>query len=593
MEEYSALDDATVDALLRDAEPGQYVVYTADQVGETVPTDAFECVCISFKTEGGADAEHNLVFRCRAQTGAWAEYSGWVTIHPAPWEDEDVASAVQSGMLFRTLGEMCELLPALTERLDPCSGKVLTIAPPQVFRQTPRSMSFPEYFLPADHTFEEAMATESGMGEEQPPVLLEEALVLFGSEQAEPLPAATEAVMPAAAAATTIPAPRPVAEAGVQASSLVERRTGVGISLGLGNDGFCVEGVASNSPASLAGIEKGDIVEMIDGTTMDGSVGLKHAVRLLRGPVGSIAILQICRKLGRRESETDPAMMRGSIAITRRPVSNEATKQVTKPALSLEDLQNIFATLDKNHDGQISHIEFIRGLKQNPWIADKLDMPDHIQQEDGTRDRYQLSFGEIDADDSKTISLSELCRFYGYKDLDVSRIRPSTSSSSFDPPPPSPPPAIVPVNAIALQQQAPSPSGEIVSVRSSQFSKSQSASSKCIIPNALVLRQDARQKASQVQRQLEEQLRASREKLKQQRESIAAKTVSRSDPTVDVTLSTRPDVPPGATQSAPKSGDNSVALFSRQLPRTPSVTSVWYERNLRNKLMSGALLYFL
>ena len=43
----------------------------------------------------------------------------------------------------------------------------------------------------------------------------------------------------------------------------------------------------------------------------------------------------------------------------------------------------------------ITHAEFIVGLKRNPHIAEKLGMPAHVRQEDGTRHQYQLSFGTV------------------------------------------------------------------------------------------------------------------------------------------------------------------------------------------------------
>jgi len=84
--------------------------------------------------------------------------------------------------------------------------------------------------------------------------------------------------------------------------------------------------------------------------------------------------------------------------------------------LRFKEIQEIFQTLDKNGDGSISHAEFITGLKKNAWVADKLGMPSHIRQEDGSRESYQLCFGKIDNDNSKSIEFKELCAFFGYHD---------------------------------------------------------------------------------------------------------------------------------------------------------------------------------
>jgi Tfp pilus assembly protein PilF/Ca2+-binding EF-hand superfamily protein len=85
-----------------------------------------------------------------------------------------------------------------------------------------------------------------------------------------------------------------------------------------------------------------------------------------------------------------------------------------KRKLTFLEIKEIFATLDRNGDGDITHAEFITGMKKNPWVATKLGMPTNVRQEDGTRESYQLSFGKIDNDNSKSIQFSELCRFFGY-----------------------------------------------------------------------------------------------------------------------------------------------------------------------------------
>ena len=55
----------------------------------------------------------------------------------------------------------------------------------------------------------------------------------------------------------------------------------------------------------------------------------------------------------------------------------------TKPGgrrLSFQEIQRIFSILDKNGDGNITHAEFISGLKKNVWVAKKLGMPSNIRQ---------------------------------------------------------------------------------------------------------------------------------------------------------------------------------------------------------------------
>jgi hypothetical protein len=71
----------------------------------------------------------------------------------------------------------------------------------------------------------------------------------------------------------------------------------------------------------------------------------------------------------------------------------------------------------------VSHPEFIKGLKGNPSIADKLGMPTEIRAENGTRKNYQLHFGQIDNDRSKTIDITELLAFYGHLDLEKENLK--------------------------------------------------------------------------------------------------------------------------------------------------------------------------
>ena len=72
----------------------------------------------------------------------------------------------------------------------------------------------------------------------------------------------------------------------------------------------------------------------------------------------------------------------------------------------------IFRQIDGNGDGQISQIEFIRALRRDSALALKLGLPHVIHQEDESRRLFESTFHELDADNSKTISLSEWLHFY-------------------------------------------------------------------------------------------------------------------------------------------------------------------------------------
>ena len=51
---------------------------------------------------------------------------------------------------------------------------------------------------------------------------------------------------------------------------------------------------------------------------------------------------------------------------------DDAADDNMAPNFSFFELSEIFRTLDKNGDGVITHIEFIKGLKEHPDIAAKL-----------------------------------------------------------------------------------------------------------------------------------------------------------------------------------------------------------------------------
>ena len=66
-----------------------------------------------------------------------------------------------------------------------------------------------------------------------------------------------------------------------------------------------------------------------------------------------------------------------------------------------------FHLIDKNGDGLLSRIEIIKACRADERIRSLLGLPKNIRQEDGTRDQFEQVFQRFDADDSKSISLSE------------------------------------------------------------------------------------------------------------------------------------------------------------------------------------------
>jgi hypothetical protein len=52
----------------------------------------------------------------------------------------------------------------------------------------------------------------------------------------------------------------------------------------------------------------------------------------------------------------------------------------------------MFAHIDANGDGEISQIEFIRALRCDSALAERLGLPSCIRQEDGSRDLFALKY---------------------------------------------------------------------------------------------------------------------------------------------------------------------------------------------------------
>ena len=99
------------------------------------------------------------------------------------------------------------------------------------------------------------------------------------------------------------------------------------------------------------------------------------------------------------------------------PVSAKDGARVEHPDIHPDaKWDSLFHDLDRNHDGRLSQIELISRInyarKHNnrsflERIRDVLGMPDHIVQEDGTRDVFEHIFQEMDQDQDKEITLAE------------------------------------------------------------------------------------------------------------------------------------------------------------------------------------------
>jgi hypothetical protein len=70
-----------------------------------------------------------------------------------------------------------------------------------------------------------------------------------------------------------------------------------------------------------------------------------------------------------------------------------------------------FRTLDQNKNGEITALEFMDGLRSNRQLASKFGLSDDILEENGTREKYELKFGIIDIDHSKTVNVRTLLTY--------------------------------------------------------------------------------------------------------------------------------------------------------------------------------------
>ena len=77
-----------------------------------------------------------------------------------------------------------------------------------------------------------------------------------------------------------------------------------------------------------------------------------------------------------------------------------------------QEYTSVFKRIDVNKDGFISQIEFMTALRNDPDLAYKLGLPHFIYQKEETRRLFQMTFHEVDANRSKTISLDEWLFFY-------------------------------------------------------------------------------------------------------------------------------------------------------------------------------------
>ena len=82
------------------------------------------------------------------------------------------------------------------------------------------------------------------------------------------------------------------------------------------------------------------------------------------------------------------------------------------PAVALEVVRAVFQMIDKNNDRELTRIEVIKALRESVVVRLLLQLPQHIRQEDGSRELFETAFQMIDSDGSSEISLSEFETYF-------------------------------------------------------------------------------------------------------------------------------------------------------------------------------------
>jgi hypothetical protein len=97
--------------------------------------------------------------------------------------------------------------------------------------------------------------------------------------------------------------------------------------------------------------------------------------------------------------------------------------------LTRDETVEIFKQMDANGNGEISQIEFIKALRRDSALANRLGLPSEIRQEDESRKLFALKYADMDKDQNKAISFEEFLAYYSQETL-----RKNATTPSFSPP---------------------------------------------------------------------------------------------------------------------------------------------------------------
>ena len=87
--------------------------------------------------------------------------------------------------------------------------------------------------------------------------------------------------------------------------------------------------------------------------------------------------------------------------------NEEITRRPSLEQYSISNLRGIFEHIDKDHSGSINVREMILGLRRDAELADALHLPQHIWQEDGTREAFETVFQAMHRDDLREVTWND------------------------------------------------------------------------------------------------------------------------------------------------------------------------------------------
>eukprot|EP00929_Paragymnodinium_shiwhaense_P109569 TRINITY_DN7604_c0_g3_i1.p1 TRINITY_DN7604_c0_g3~~TRINITY_DN7604_c0_g3_i1.p1 ORF type:complete len:2477 (-),score=754.54 TRINITY_DN7604_c0_g3_i1:320-6832(-) len=170
-----------------------------------------------------------------------------------------------------------------------------------------------------------------------------------------------------------------------------------------------------------------------------------------------------------------------SLVLAKEGQSGAAAVQETSQSVGNESfLRSVFDRVDLNGDGRISKIELIKVLRKDAAIAEFFGLPQHIRQEDGTRDAMEAWFQKIDSSEDRLLEWREFTAYYAKVRLAGAEGEPVDRQEA----------SLVPdkERAHLLALQGPAPLGQ--EVESREFHFDESGSSK-IAQRAVVVESEA------------------------------------------------------------------------------------------------------